>query len=443
MKYLLTKTKGDKVIWAVVLVLSFISLLAVYSSTGSLAYRMEKNSGYYLAKQVMVLGLGLIIIYYVHRINYTRFARWAVVLYLVSLPLLVYTLFFGTSLNEGSRWIRLPVINLTFQTSDLAKLALFMFIARVLSIKQDVIKDFRKGFLPVLAPMLLTCALIAPANLSTALMLGFTCTIVFFIGRVQVKHLGFLALAGLICLSLLFTVSKLTGFGRAATWEQRIKDFTSDTKKDSKHQDVYQVEQAKIAIANGGLAGRGPGQSQQKNFLPHPYSDFIFAIIIEEYGLIGGGFVVMLYLLFLWRSVVIFKRCPFAFGAFLAVGLSITLVFQAMLNMAVNVHLVPVTGLTLPMISMGGSSIWFTSVAIGIILSVSKYVDDMEGERKNAAKAMAAAAAAEEAATVDGASEQVAVAALTGNETTEEAPVKKPRKPRIKVSQIPIDKEDE
>jgi len=443
MKYLLTKTKGDKVIWAVVLVLSFISLLAVYSSTGSLAYRMEKNSGYYLAKQVMVLGLGLIIIYYVHRINYTRFARWAVVLYLVSLPLLVYTLFFGTSLNEGSRWIKLPVINLTFQTSDLAKLALFMFIARVLSIKQDVIKDFRKGFLPVLAPMLLTCALIAPANLSTALMLGFTCTIVFFIGRVQVKHLGFLALAGIICLSLLFTVSKLTGFGRAATWEQRIKDFTSDTKKDTKHQDVYQVEQAKIAIANGGIAGRGPGQSQQKNFLPHPYSDFIFAIIIEEYGLIGGGFVVMLYLLFLWRSVVIFKRCPFAFGAFLAVGLSITLVFQAMLNMAVNVHLVPVTGLTLPMISMGGSSIWFTSIAIGIILSVSKYVDDMEGERKNAAKAMAAAAAAEEAAAVDSTTEQVAVAALTGNETTAEAPVKKPRKPRIKVSQIPIDKEDE
>ncbi|MBX2907070.1 MAG: cell division protein FtsW [Taibaiella sp.] len=442
MKYLLTKTKGDKVIWAVVLVLSFISLLAVYSSTGSLAYRMEKNSGYYLAKQVMVLGLGLIIIYYVHRINYTRFARWAVVLYLVSLPLLVYTLFFGTSLNEGSRWIKLPVINLTFQTSDLAKLALFMFIARILSIKQDVIKDFRKGFVPVLLPMLITCALIAPANLSTALMLGFTCSIVFFIGRVQVKHLGFLALAGLVCLSVLFTVSKLTGFGRAATWEQRIKDFTSDTKKDNKHQDVYQVEQAKIAIANGGIAGRGPGQSQQKNFLPHPYSDFIFAIIIEEYGLIGGGVVVMLYLLFLWRSVVIFKRCPFAFGAFLAVGLSITLVFQAMLNMAVNVHLVPVTGLTLPMISMGGSSIWFTSIAIGIILSVSKYVDDMEGERKNAAKAMAEAAAAEEAA-ANGETEQVAVAALKGTEANEEVAPKKPRKPRIKVSQIPIDKEDE
>ncbi|MBL7690963.1 MAG: FtsW/RodA/SpoVE family cell cycle protein [Flavipsychrobacter sp.] len=412
MKQILTRTKGDKVIWGVVLVLSFISLLAVYSSTGSLAYRMEKNSGYYLAKQVMVLGLGLLIVYYVHRINYTRFAKWSVYAYLLSLPLLIYTLVFGTSLNEGSRWIKLPVINLTFQTSDLAKLALFMFLARMLTIKQDVIKDFRKGFIPVLVPMLLTCALIAPANLSTALMLGATCAIMFFIGRVQLKHLVFLAIAGFMCLSVVFTISKLTGVGRAATWERRVKDFFKEEDKNSKHQDVYQVEQAKIAIANGGLTGRGPGKSLQKNFLPHPYSDFIFAIIIEEYGLLGGTFVVLLYLLFLWRSVLIFKRCPFAFGAFLAVGLSVTLVFQAMLNMAVNVHLVPVTGLTLPMISMGGSSIWFTSVAIGIVLSVSKYVDEMEGERKNAARLAAVAAAEAEAA-----SEEVAVAALKGKKT--------------------------
>ncbi len=439
MNKILKRTKGDKVIWGVVLVLSFISLLAVYSSTGSLAYRMEKNSVYYLAKQVMVLGLGLLIIYVVHNINYTRFARAAVVLYLLSLPLLIYTLFFGTSLNEGSRWIKLPVINLTFQTSDLAKLALFMFIARILSIKQEVIKDFRKGFLPVLVPMLLTCILIAPANLSTALMLGITCSIVFFIGRVQVKHLFLMAGAGLICLCVIFTVSKITGFGRAATWEQRIVDFAGSKKKEGKHTDVYQVEQAKIAIANGGLTGRGPGQSLQKNFLPHPYSDFIFSIIIEEYGLIGGGFVVLLYLLFLWRSVLIFKRCPFAFGAFLAVGLSITLVFQAMLNMAVNVHLVPVTGLTLPMISMGGSSIWFTSIAIGIVLSVSKYVDEMEGERKNAAKAamLAGEAGADE---VEDELENI----NDENETEEIAEEalkveKKKRAPRVKVSSISLE----
>lgn len=384
---LLNKTKGDRVIWAVVLMLSLISLLAVYSSTGSLAYRSDKNSSYFLLKQVMVLGLGLLIIYWVHNINYTKFAKVAVFLYLISLPLLLYTLAFGEKLNEGSRWIKLPGINLTFQTSDLAKLALFMFLARVLSMKQAVIKDFKKGFVPVLIPMFLTCAFIAPANLSTALMLGATCSIVFFIGRVEVKHLLLLFAAGIMGVTLLFIGSKLTGWGRAKTWEQRIVDFAGGKKKgDPKQEDVYQVQQAKIAIANGGVTGRGPGNSLQRNFLPHPYSDFIYSIIIEEYGLIGGALLVFFYLLFLWRSILIFKRCPFAFGAFLAVGLSITLVFQAMLNMAVNVHLVPVTGLTLPMVSMGGSSIWFTSIAIGIILSVSKYVDEMEGSKKKAGK---------------------------------------------------------
>lgn len=423
MQQLLKRTKGDKVIWGVVLLLSFISLLAVYSSTGSLAYRMEKNSNYYLIKQVMVLGLGLMIIYWVHNINYTKFAKLAVILYLLSLPLLLYTLFFGTSLNEGSRWIKLPVINLTFQTSDLAKLALFMFLARTLSIKQADIKDLKKGFIPVLLPVLFTCALIAPANLSTALMLGFTCSILFFIGRVQMKHLMLLALAGIMGLCVLFTVSKLTGWGRASTWEQRITDFFGTKDKDGKKDDVYQVQQAKIAIAGGGVTGRGPGKSLQKNFLPHPYSDFIFSIIIEEYGLMGGGLVVLLYLLFLWRAVLIFKRCPFAFGAFLAVGLSITLVFQAMLNMAVNVHLVPVTGLTLPMISMGGSSIWFTSIAIGIVLSVSKYVDEMEGSKKKKAKAVSADGV------IDTEAEEVTGEAEEAEEPVEEEVVeKKPRK---------------
>lgn len=385
MQKLLEKTKGDQVIWAVVFILSFISLLAVYSSTGTLAYRMDKNSSYYLIKQLLVLGLGLMIIYWVHKVNYTKFAKIAVLLYLVSLPLLFYTLFFGANINDGSRWIKLPVINITFQSSDLAKLALFMFLARLLSMKQNVIKDFKKGFLPVLTPVLFTCALIAPANLSTALMLGFTCCILFFIGRVEVKHIAMLAVVGMIGVIGLFMFSKATGFGRAATWEKRIVDFVgSDTKDGVEKEEIYQVLQAKIAIANGGITGRGPGNSLQRNYLPEAYSDFIFSSIIEEYGLIGAGVLVFLYLLFLWRSILIFKRCPYAFGAFLAVGLSITLVFQAMLNMAVNVHLVPVTGLTLPLVSMGGSSIWFTSIAIGVILSVSRYVDETEGKKKAA-----------------------------------------------------------
>jgi cell division protein FtsW len=229
-------------------------------------------------------------------------------------------------------------------------------------------------------------------------MLGVTCGILFYIGRVQFKHLMLLVLGGIMAVSVIFTVSKITGYGRAKTWEKRMVDFWGSKKKavqpgdenakrkDARGGDDYQVLQAKIAIANGGFTGRGPGNSMQKNFLPHPYSDFIFAIIIEEYGIMGGSVVMLLYLIFLWRSILIFKRCPYAFGAFLAVGLSITLVFQAMLNMAVNVHLVPVTGLTLPMISMGGSSIWFTSIAIGIVLSVSRYVDEMEGERKGKMK---------------------------------------------------------
>lgn len=417
-KNILSRTKGDRVIWAVVVVLSFVSMLAVYSSTGSLAYRQDRNATHFLIKQLMVLGLGLVIIYFVHKINYLKFAKWSMVLYALSIPLLLYTLFFGTSLNEGSRWIKLPVINLTFQTSDLAKLALFMFLARIMSIKQNDIKDFRKGFIPVLTPVALTCAFIAPANLSTALMLGFTCCILFFIGRTQVKHILLLAGAGLVGVILLFAVSKMTGWGRAATWEQRIEDFTGGTKKDAngnpiKKEEVFQVQQAKIAIANGGFAGRGPGNSQQRNFLPHPYSDFIYSIIIEEYGLVGGAVIVFLYLLFLWRSILIFRRCPYAFGAFLAVGLSITLVFQAMLNMAVNVHLVPVTGLTLPMVSMGGSSIWFTSIAIGVVLSVSRYVDEMEGKQK-AERERREALGEEQVEEVDEEQEEIAVKALKG-----------------------------
>ncbi len=380
MQQVLQRIKGDKVIWSIVIVLSLLSCLAVYSATGSLAWRMDKSSGFYLVKQLGVLVAGLAIIFVVHRINYTKFARFSVVLFLLCIPLLIYTLFFGTTLNEGSRWIRLPLINLTFQTSDLARLAIFMFLARQLSIKQKVIKDFKKGFLPVLIPVLLICGLIAPANLSTALTLGLTCCILFFIGRVDVKHIMLLAVVGMIGVGILFSVSIAFGIGRGATWKKRVENYMGKGVEDKDGTSDYQITQAKIAIANGRFTGLGPGKSMARDFLPHPYSDFIFAIIIEEYGIIGASILIGVYLLFLWRSILIFRRCPYAFGAFLAVGLSFTLVFQALMNMAVNVHLVPVTGLTLPLVSMGGSSIWFNSVAIGIILSVSRYVDTMEGE---------------------------------------------------------------
>lgn len=390
---LLSKTRGDKVIWAIVVVLALVSMLAVYSSTGLLAYKYNRgNTEVYLFKQVVTTIMGLAIIYFSHRVNYTLYSRVARILFMVSIPLLIYTLFFGVELNQGSRWIRLPIINLTFQTSDLAKLALFMFLSRLLSKKQEVIKDFKKGYVPVIIPVGIVCMLIAPANLSTALLVAATSMLLLFIGRASTKHLlltiGIAAIpvAILVMIAVAFYDKKeekcaeLPFFlqtGRIPTWISRVQNFVYDSKQVDKDEN-YQINQAKIAIAKGGLLGLGPGNSETRNFLPHPYSDFIFAIIIEEYGLVGGCFLLFVYLLFLLRSIRIFKKCPYAFGAFLALGLSFTLVIQALINMAVTVNLFPVTGVTLPLVSMGGSSFMFTCLAIGIILSVARNVEQLE-----------------------------------------------------------------
>jgi cell division protein FtsW len=381
MKRILENVKGDKVIWSVIVILSLISLLLIYSTTDRLAMKYSTTPFKFMVSQAFYLILGLGVIYIFHRMKYTTFMKWSVYLYLASIPLLIYTLFFGTELNSGSRWIAIPFVGVTIQTSDLAKLAIFTFLARQLSLKQKLVNDFWKGFFfPVLLPVLIICGLIAPANLSTALLLGVTCCILFFIGRVPIKYIGILALAGIVLMLSIFGISKLTGKGRAGTWEKRIEVFFDKSKADA--DDNFQTDQADIAIANGGLTGQGPGNSRAKNYLPHPYSDFVFAIVIEEYGLIGASVVIFCYLLLLWRSINIYRRCPYAFGAFLSLGLSFTLVFQAFINMAVAVHLVPVTGQTLPFISKGGSSIVFTAVAIGIILSVSRYVDEMEGKQQ-------------------------------------------------------------
>jgi cell division protein FtsW len=395
---ILKSTKGDKVIWALVFILVLVSLLVVYSATGSLAYKMYKgNTEVYLFKQIAFIGVGFCVIYFAHRVNYTIYSRIAKILFILSIPLLLYTLLFGVTLNEGSRWIKLPIINMTMQTSDLAKLALFMFLARLLSKKQNHIKDFKKGFLPVIFPIALICLLIAPANLSTALLLGASCMLLLFIGRVSTKHL--LATMGCALIPVAFLVmaamikhkssegevatsgtkeksSKL--FARVNTWVSRVENFMYGG-KEADNDNSYQTNQAKIAIAKGGILGSGPGNSEQRNFLPQAYNDFIYAIIIEEYGLLGGAFIIFIYLVFLFRSIRLFKKCPYAFGAFLALGLSFTLVIQAMANMAVNVNLFPVTGVTLPLVSMGGSSFLFTCLSIGIILSVARNVEQNEG----------------------------------------------------------------
>lgn len=395
---LISRTKGDKVIWALVVLLALVSLLAVYSATGSLAYKNYRgNTEIYLFKQIAFIGAGILVIYFAHLVNYTFYSRAAKIVFLLSLPLLLYTLFFGVKMNEGSRWIRLPILNMTMQTSDLARLALFMYLARLLSKKQDVIKDFRKGFLPVILPVAITCILIAPANLSTALLLGASCMMLLFIGRVSTKHI--LMTVGLALVPILFLVSAAvirhgktgddetvvkksssTLTGRVDTWISRVEAFIYGS-KDAVDNDAYQVNQAKIAISKGGFFGVGPGNSTTRDYLPQAYNDFIYAIIIEEYGLAGGAFIMFIYLVFLYRCIRIYKRCPYAFGAFLALGLSFTLAIQAVANMAVTVNLFPVTGVTLPLVSMGGTSFIFTCLAIGIILSVARNVEQLEGKK--------------------------------------------------------------
>ena len=393
---LVSKTKGDRVIWGIVVILTLVSLLVVYSSTGSLAYKYSKSTESYLFKQFAFIILGVLVIYFAHRVNYTIYSRVAKLLFLISIPLLIYTYFFGTKLNEGSRWIMLPVINMTFQTSDMAKLALFMYLSRQLSRKQNVIKDFKQGFLPVAIPVAIICLLIAPANLSTAMLIAGTSFMLMFIGRVNTKHILLTISIALVPIILLLTIAvkyydktehkakdlpAVFSVGRIPTWVGRIQTFIYSNKEDE-NEKLYQINQAKIAIANGGWLGKGPGNSQQRNFLPHSYSDFIYAIIIEEYGLVGASFMVFIYLLFLYRCIRLYRKCPFAFGAFLALALSFTLVIQALANMGVAVGAFPNTGVTLPLVSMGGSSFLFTCLSIGIILSVARNVEQLEGQKE-------------------------------------------------------------
>ena len=319
----------------------------------------------------MLLGLGLMVL--ASRVKYTYYSRISQLALWIAAPLLLFTLVRGTNINEASRWLTLPIINISFQSSDFAKLALIMFVSRMLTKKQETIKDFKDAFVPVLIPILIITGLILPANLSTAGILFLTCIILMFIGGVNIKYLAAFGGIGITGLALFILIaSQLPEGSRAETWTNRIEAHFGDSG------DTYQTDQAKIAIATGGVFGKMPGNSTQRNFLPHAYSDFIYAIIIEEYGLIGGFIVLLLYLILFYRGIRIARESPGTFGALLAAGLSFSLVFQALINMAVAVNLFPVTGQPLPLISMGGTSLWFSSLAIGIILSVSRKIEENE-----------------------------------------------------------------
>ncbi|MDD2412611.1 MAG: FtsW/RodA/SpoVE family cell cycle protein [Bacteroidales bacterium] len=374
MNRILSRIKGDKVIWVVIITLSIISMMAVYSSTGALAYRKQAgNTEYYLIRHFAIMVFGISFTYVCHLLKYTFYAKFAKLLMIVSIPLLLFTLTSGSEINEASRWMVIPVINISFQTSDFAKLATVIFLAFYLTKNQETITDFKTGFIKVFYWIIPVIGLILPANFSTAALLGVTCMVMLFVGRAKIVDLAKItAVMTLLFIVFVTIVANSPDSGRVGTWKNRIDNFVSESDPEAN----YQADQSKIAIASGYPFGKGPGKSTQRNFLPHPYSDFIFAIIIEEFGFLGGFIIVVLYLILLFRGIRIAIKSPGSFGAFLAIGISFIIVLQAMVNMAVAVNLIPVTGQPLPLVSMGGTSLWFTSISLGILLSVSKEIEN-------------------------------------------------------------------
>ncbi len=354
--------KGDPVIWVIVLALSILSILVVYSATGTLAYKnMGGNTEHYLLRHSFLVALSLFAMWAAHKVDYRYYAKISRLALIISVPLLIFSWQFGTNLNEASRWITIPLINKTFQPSDLAKLALITQLASMLALRQQNIKDFKESLISILIWCGLICGLVTMRDLSSAGLLLITCMILLFIGRVPMKYLAMLTVVGLIAGTIAFSFGQ-----RRETAISRIQDFVNPDEI------PFQARQSYIAIATGGISGKGPGNSIRRNFLPHSYSDFIFSIIVEEYGIIGATIVIFLYLGLLYRGLLTATKSERAFGGLLSAGLSLALVMQAMVNIGVAVGLLPITGLPLPLVSMGGTSLLFTGISLGIILSVSR-----------------------------------------------------------------------
>ena len=372
------KLEGDKSIWAIVVLLIMVSILIVYSATGGLAYtKFGGNTMHLILKHFKSIVAGVIFMYLVHKIPSKYFSRLGQLGFWLSILVLLITLFFGASINDASRWIKIG--DTTIQTFDIAKLSIIVFLARQLIKYKGSLTNFKLVSIKIFAPLIIICSLIFPANFSTAAILFFSGIMIMFFGGVKFSHLLVListitTVAGLAILLAVNIPVVQELIPRSETWVNRVKNFTSEKDSELNSDNFYQVVQAKIAIVNGGITGRGPGKSIQRNVLPHPYSDYVYAIIIEEYGIVGGIFVLILYLILMIRGKRIFDLAKDGFSALLGIGLSITLVFQALIHMAVNVDFFPVTGQTLPLVSMGGVSVFFTCLSIGVILSASKEV---------------------------------------------------------------------
>ena len=369
-KNMLSLLKGDKYIWGLVIFFSVMSLFIVYSSTSSLAYsKFGGNTELHLIKQISFMFLGYVALLVTYFLNYMKYSKLAPIFLIVSIVLLLFTITNGVRINDATRWLRIPFIGMTFQTSDLAKISLILFVAREISRHQEKIKSLRV-FLSLIFPILLVCGLILPSDLSTAAMLFAICCVMMFVGRINAKYIyGLLIIALFLFAIMIFAGMLMPDVIRVDTWIARINDFVTNT------EGVHQVREAKIAISNGKLFGVGPGNSFQKYYIPHPYSDLVFAFIIEEYGLILGTLMTAgAFMFLLWRSIGLITLSPLTFGSMIVLGMTLLLVFQALINMAVAVHLVPVTGMAMPFYSLGGTSTILSFVSIGIILCVSKYI---------------------------------------------------------------------
>ena len=360
--------EGDRTIWGVVFSLSLFSVLVVYSTAG----------WYFLFNHIIKLMLGLFAMYLVHKIKFKYFSKLGQLGFLFSLLLLVLVLLIGVSINGASRWLN--IAGLQFQPSDVAKLAILIYMARQISIQREYLHNFTDLAWYVLGPLLLICVLILPNNFSTAALVFINGLVLMFVGKIRLKFItGIIGFSFVFALTI-YAATKFTTLGteimpRSATWVSRIDSFFIDNKGDKQTKD-FQQTQALVAIQNGGIVGVGPGKSTQRSILPFSSSDFIYAIIIEEYGFFGGMMALLFYLILMFRAIRISLRIDSLFGSLLTIGLMFSLVFQALINMLVSVGIMPVTGQTLPLISMGGTSIVFSCIAIGIVLSVSRDATD-------------------------------------------------------------------
>jgi len=390
MKNLLNSLKGDKGIWSFVALLALFSFMPVFSASSNLAY-MNHGTGNtlgYLLKHAIHIVFGFFILYNIQKVPYHYFRSISRVALPIVWLLLAYTLFFGVEQGSATRWIQVPFIGISFQTSTLASIVLMIFVARFLSKSQTDPHSFKTSFIDLWIPVGITLVLILPNNFSTAALIFLMVLMLTFVGKYPIKYLLIIISTGIALFSFFIIVAKVFEktnpshtpkvFARVKTWENRVDSFFKNDPENT--DDDYQIEKAKIAIASGGIYGLGPGKSVQKNFLPQSSSDFIFAIIVEEYGIIGGIGVLAMYLLLFFRFIVAAHKANTLFGKLLVVGLGFPMIFQALINMAVAVELLPVTGQTLPLISSGGSSIWMTCIAIGIIISVTKKDEEIAEE---------------------------------------------------------------